>query len=217
MLTRFRLCIALVLVAGVAQADKASDFKDAAAQGGCDSIPYGDLRSTCRSQQNEVHPWCDGDHGAVSCDSGGTGNLRSSIVREQQTLDALARKREDAENNRYHATDDAERAKWAAEKDAVGKDIDASQRRLDDLRDQLSKRKDVVNRTLDTINKCIDYRQAVMNIFDAASERGRTESGDDVKPYAQQLRDRYAAEVGGHKVQIAQRTSALTTCKAEMP
>jgi hypothetical protein len=44
---------------GAALADKLSDFKDAASKDGCASIPYGDYRSTCESQQSPVHDLTD--------------------------------------------------------------------------------------------------------------------------------------------------------------
>lgn len=59
-----RALLALLMLGGTtAAADKLDDFKEAVKQQGCYSIPYSDLRNTCTSQQNDVHPWCDGPRG----------------------------------------------------------------------------------------------------------------------------------------------------------
>jgi hypothetical protein len=76
-LAYMRALIALfVLQSSPAKADKLDDFKEAVNHEGCNSIPYGDLHSICRSQQSAVHPWCDGDSGPITCDGGGTRDLR---------------------------------------------------------------------------------------------------------------------------------------------
>src|SRR5438105_4996573 len=100
------------LLSSSAWADKLDDFKDAVAREGCDSIPYSDVRSNCRSQQDDVHPWCDGSKGPITCDPGGTRDLRSKLEREQRELDALKDKRRDLEDKRSRAADDAEKRKW---------------------------------------------------------------------------------------------------------
>jgi hypothetical protein len=68
---------------GVALADKLSDFKEAAGNDGCASIPYSDYRSTCESQQSPVHDWCDGGRGPVSCAGGesGTRQVKDAVDR----------------------------------------------------------------------------------------------------------------------------------------
>ena len=66
--THWYASAAVILVLGsVAVADKLSGFKEAAGKAGCDSIPYGDLRSDCASQSGYVHDWCDGGRGPVTC------------------------------------------------------------------------------------------------------------------------------------------------------
>lgn len=209
--------IALALCIHVAEADKLSDFRDAVSQEGCDSIPYGDLRSNCRSQQNEVHPWCDGDRGPVSCDVNGTRDLQGKVEREQRNLDALKDRRRDIDDKRSHAADDAEKAKWTAELESIDREIEASQKRIDGLRDDFSKRKDFVDNAIYTLNKCIDSRVAVMNVFAYATDKVRGENDEDIKPYAQQLRDKYPVHISGHQTQIDSRKNALEICKKERP
>ena len=61
---KMTILLTLALGASVASADKLADFKDAVAKTGCESIPYSDYRSSCQSQQSQVHDWCDGARGA---------------------------------------------------------------------------------------------------------------------------------------------------------
>lgn len=118
-----------LLLCGSANADKLDDFREAVSKNGRDSIPYSDLRSTCRSQQ----------------------------------------------------------------------------------------RKDIVEGTIETIDKCVDYRRAVMNVFAYATDKVRGESEPDIKPYAQQLRDKYPRAISGHQEAIDGKSNARETCKKELP
>jgi len=57
--------VLLLVTVSTAVADKLSDFETAVAKVGCEGIPYGDLQTTCKSQQSYVHDFCDGDKGPV--------------------------------------------------------------------------------------------------------------------------------------------------------
>ncbi len=75
--------------ARLAFADKLSDFQEAVKNKGCDSIPYGDYRSTCSSQQSYVHEWCDGSRGPVTCGSENiTRQLKDAVEKAKRDLDA---------------------------------------------------------------------------------------------------------------------------------
>lgn len=211
------MVVFLALCTSIAHADKLDDFKSAVTQSGCDSIPYGDLKRLCGSQQSDVHPWCDGDRGPVSCNANGTRDLQTQIEREQRNVDSLKDKRREAEDRRSKATDDSERSRVSSELEAIGRDTEASQKRLDGLRDDLSKRKDYVDKAIYTINKCIDTRTAVMNIFKYASDKVVGESESSLKPYAQQLRDKYPASISGHVEAIENKKNSLENCKKERP
>jgi chromosome segregation ATPase len=153
----------------------------------------------------------------VSCQQNVTRDLLARLDREQRDLDALKDKRRDIDDKRSRAADDAEKAKWTAELEAVDRDIDASKRRLDDLHADVDRRRDLVERTISTISKCADYRQAVMNVFAYATDKVRGESDPELVPYARQLRHMYSEEIRGHQLQIDARNNALATCKAERP
>jgi hypothetical protein len=195
--------VLLILCCKVAWADKLQDFKDAVSKTGCDGIPYTDQRTNCSSQQSDVHSWCDGERGPVSCEVGVTRNILQNFISEQKNNDGLKEKRE-------HLTDNSA-------KEAIDKEIEASSRKLEDLKKQLEDRKYSIGKIMDTINKCIDYRRAVMNTFAYALDKVRNENEPEIKPYAEQLRDRYEESKSGHETQITNRENSLDTCKKELP
>jgi hypothetical protein len=210
--------MALLIAASPALADKLDDFRDAVTGDGCDSLPYSDLRNTCRSQQSEVHPWCDGARGPINCTAGvRTDDIKRQLDTEQQRQNGLKDKRRDVDDKRSRASDDAEKAKWKTELESVEKEIEASKKKIEDLKADLDKRKDFVDKATYTLGKCIDYRRAVMNVFEYATDKVRGESDSDIKPYAQRLRDKYPVAISGHKEQIDNKTNALETCKKERP
>lgn len=213
-----RLAALLLVIAATepARADKLEDFREAVAKVGCDAIPYSDPRSNCRSQQDEVHPWCDGSKGPVTC-SGRTSDLTSARDAAQRELQALQDKRREIDDRRSRAGDDAERAKASAELEAIDKELDAAKAKLDGTLRDLERRKDLVDQAVYTLNKCIDYRRAVMNVFAYATDKVRGESDPDLRAYATQLRDLYGAQISGHEKQIENKTNALENCKKERP
>lgn len=105
-----------VLGISVAIADKLSDFQTAVGNDGCDSIPYGDLRTTCGQQQQYVHPYCDGANGPVTCGS------------ERETRD-LKDQLERARNDERTVQD--RKTRLEAEQRVVDPTIDASGDLLD--------------------------------------------------------------------------------------
>jgi len=48
-------------------ADKLDDFKRAAGESGCKSIPYSDLQENCVRQGGPMHDYCDGQKGLGKC------------------------------------------------------------------------------------------------------------------------------------------------------
>jgi hypothetical protein len=120
--------LALLLLLGepTAWASTLDDFKEAAGKTGCESIPYTDQRSTCGSQQSDVHSYCDGERGPVSCELGVTQNLTSQLVREHKDNDELKSKRRDLDDKRSHASNDQEKSQLTSQIEAVDKDIEGS-------------------------------------------------------------------------------------------
>jgi flagellar motility protein MotE (MotC chaperone) len=206
----------LLTVYSSALADKVDDFRDAVSKRGCDSIPYNDLRNNCRSQQSDVHPWCDGARGPVTCGTSAEG-LKRQLRTAEGERDKLKEKLRDQEDQRSRATDESEKAKLKSEIESTEKEIDAARKKVEDLKNDIGKRKDHVEKAIYTLGKCIDYRRAVMNVFAYATDKVRGESDPDVRPHALQLRDSYATEISGHDEQIKNRTNSIENCKKEMP
>ena len=200
-----------------AHADKLDDFKEAAGKKGCESIPYSDLQSDCKSQQSDVKGWCDGGRGPVTCEIGVTADLQSKLEKEKNRRSELQDKRRDLDDKRSHSSDDSEKADLTSQIEALDKAIEESSKRLDDLRAELDKRKDVVEKSIYNLNKCIDYRHAVMNIFGYALDKVRGESDPDLKTYVDQLVAKYQKSKEGHEEQIQNKENSRQTCEKERP
>jgi hypothetical protein len=206
---------------GVALADKLSDFKEAAGNEGCASIPYSDYRSTCESQQSPVHDWCDGGHGAVSCPGGesGTRQLKEAVDKAQRTLEAAKDAKRTADSNRSKSdlTDDQKRAAEEEYKKASDT-VDQAEKTLEQAQKDLEARGKLVSEAIYNIEKCLDYRRAVMNVFGSAQDRVRNESDPpEIIPYARQLRDKWEVSKPGHAEAITAKENALGRCKDARP
>lgn len=206
---------------GVALADKLSDFKDAASNDGCASIPYSDYRSTCDSQQSPVHDWCDGGRGAVSCPGGesGTRQIKEAVDKAQRALEAAkdAKRAADSSRSKSELTDDQKRA--AEEEYKKASDVvDQAEKALEQARKDLEARGKLVGEAIYNIEKCLDYRRAVMNVFSSAQDRVRSESDPpEIVPYARQLRDKWEVSKPGHAEAITAKENALARCKDARP
>lgn len=200
-----------------ARADKLDDFKEAVTKVGCETIPYSDHQSDCKSQQSSVDDWCKGGRGPVSCAVNVTYDLKTQLINEHKNLDALEEKRRGLDEKRSHATDDSEKSAFDSQIEDIDKDIESSKRKIEDLEHELDKRKDQVQKVIDTIDKCIDYRMAVDNIYAYTSDKVQGENDPAIKPYADQLRDMYEASKSGHAKQITEKHNAHDTCTKELP
>jgi hypothetical protein len=201
------------------QNQKIEDFQAAIdAKKGCPTIPYSELREQCEEQYKEVHDWCDGKNGPVSCKNL-TDELRRSMERESRNLETLEEKRRDLNEKRDHAADNEEKNKWGEQIEAVDKEIDASKRRSEDLKRDWSDRRDLIDKTMDNIHKCINYRNAVEVIFAAALDKVRNDGDKDeaLRSRSQELKGMYQQQKEGHLEQLNVRETSLETCEKERP
>jgi hypothetical protein len=216
-----KMILAATLVFGasaVAIADKLSDFKDAVGREGCESIPYSDLQSTCKSHQSYIHDFCDGSKGPVTCKSESiTRQLEDDVDNEAKNVEALKDRRRKLDDERSRATDENEKNRLTKEIEQVDKDIYNAGKRVDQAIAALDARKKLVEDAIYTIDKCIDYRRAVMNVFATAIDKVRGESDDDIKPLARQLRDKFEEAKRGHEIAITDKKNALETCRKSRP
>jgi len=212
------LGVIFLIITSRALADKLSDFKDAVSKTGCESIPYSDLQSDCKSQQSNVHDYCDGGKGPVTCGSESiTRQLKDNIENEKKNVEALKEKKRDLEDQKSKASDDNEKNRLTKEIEQVEKDIYEAGKRVDQSVADLDARKKLVDDAIYTINKCMDYRRAVMNIFATALDKVRGETDEDIKPLARQLRDMYEESKRGHEIAIKDKENALDTCNKSKP
>ena len=214
--------ITLALGTSVAMADKVSDFKDAKKAAddkkGCETIPYGDLQSTCKTQGAYVHDWCDGKEGPITCGNESiTPQLMTNVVNEFKNVDALKEKKRNLEDKKSRAVNDDDKNQIGKEIDQVDREIYEAGKSVDQAKAHIDARKKHVEAAMYTIEKCIDYRRAVLNVFGAALDKVRTESEDDIKPLARELLARYQDEKGGHEEAIQGKKNALETCKNARP
>jgi septal ring factor EnvC (AmiA/AmiB activator) len=213
------IVVSVALGASVAFADKLSDFKDAVARKGCESIPYSDLRSNCTSEGSHVHEWCDGSRGPVSCGSEDvTRQVKSALEKEKKNVEDLKEKKRKLEDDRSHASNDDEKNKITKDIEQVEKDIYEAGKRVEQAEKDVDARKKLVEDSIYNLDQCISYRRAVMNVFASALDKVRNEDETpEIKDLARQLRDRYEAGKPGHEEQITARNNALATCKNSKP
>ena len=224
-MSKLKMIIVATFAMGVsvAFADKLSDFKDAVeaanARKGCESIPYGDIRSSCKTAGGEVHDWCDGGRGPVTCDSVQiTRQAKYAVEKEKKNVESLKEKKGKLENDKSSASTDEEKNKIGKDIEQVERDIYEAGKKVEQAEKDLETRKRLVEDAIYTLDKCIDHRRAVMNNFATALDKVRNENETpEIKELATQLRNKYEAEKSGHEEQITGRKNALETCKDSRP
>lgn len=204
-------------------ADKLSDFRDAVKAGrdgkGCESIPYSDLRSNCKTEDSNVDEWCEGKRGPTTCVSEDlTRKAKWAVEKAKRDVEELKEKKNKLESDKSRASTDDEKNKIAKDIEQVeraiyegGKDVDQAER-------DLEARKKLVEDAIYNLDRCIAYRRAVMNVYATALDKVRNEDETpEIKDLGRQLRDMYEESKSGHEVQINNRTNALETCKKSRP
>lgn len=211
--------LALVLGVSTAWADKPEDFKAAVAagaEGGCNTIPYSDMRSDCGSRGPAMHEWCDARRGPVSCRPAGTSrNLTSTLEKEKRKKDELKDKKRSLEDKKSSSSDDNEKSNLTSEIDAIDKEIYAQGSVIERAEKDLNERKQLVNDAIYAIEQCISHRRAVMNLFSYVQDRVRGESDASLREDKQTLMGYYNGSKGGHETAITDKENALSTCKDE--
>jgi hypothetical protein len=214
--------ITFALGASVAFADKLSDFKDADRyEKGCVTIPatYSSERSACMSEAPQVHPWCDGHNGPVTCGSSDmTRRAKHDVEEAKKRIEDLKDKKSRAESGRSSAQSDDEKRRFSEEVERIDREIYEAGRQLDRADKDLEARKKLIEDAIYTLDKCITYRRAVMNSFASALDRVRNENETpELQELARSLRNKYETEKSGHEIQIADKTNALNNCKDWRP
>jgi hypothetical protein len=219
-----RMIIAATLTLGVsvAFADKLSDFTDADRyEEGCVTIPktYSSERDACDKEGPNVHPWCDGEKGPVTCGSEEeTRKPKRDIDNAKKNISDLKDKRSAADTNKSNAKTDEEKKKFDDEITQIDKDIYEGGKTLEAAEKALETRKKLVEDAIYTLDKCIAYRRAVMNSFASALDKMRNENETpEIKTVAGSLVKKYEKAKSGHEEQITARTNAYNNCKDWRP
>jgi hypothetical protein len=144
------IVVTVALGASVAFADKLSDFREAVAAAnerkGCESIPYSDLRSNCTSEGSQVHDWCDGSKGPVTCGSEEiTRQAKNAVDRERKSVQYLKEKKSKLEDDRSRASNDDEKNKITKEIEQVERDIYEAGKRVEQAEKDLDARRKLVD------------------------------------------------------------------------
>jgi vacuolar-type H+-ATPase subunit I/STV1 len=212
----------LALGATEAFADKLSDFKEADRYDeGCRTIPvtYSSDRDACDREGPNVHPWCDGDRGPVTCVSEEeTRKAKRGVEDAKKNIQDLKDKKSKAESNRSSATTDDEKKKYNDEITQIEKDLYDAGKKLEQAEKDLEARKKLVEDAIYNLDKCISYRRAVMNSFAAALDKVRNENEPpEIRDVARSLRNKYEKAKSGHEEQITAKTNASNNCKSWRP
>ncbi|MFO0578459.1 MAG: hypothetical protein U1A78_31020 [Polyangia bacterium] len=206
----------------VALADKLSDFKDADRyEKGCDSIPatYSSERSACNSEAPNVHPWCDGSKGPVTCGSSeDTRKAKRNVEEAKKNIETLKDKKSRAESNRSSAQTDDDKRRFGDEVTQLERELHEAGRQIEQSERELEARKRLIEDAINTLDKCVAYRRAVMNSFASALDRVRNENETpELQEVARSLRSKYEKEKSGHEEQITAKTNALNHCREWRP
>jgi DNA repair exonuclease SbcCD ATPase subunit len=224
MLKNKKLIIIAVLAVGssLAFGDKLSDFTEADRYDeGCVTIPaiYSSERSACDREGPNVHPWCDGAKGPVTCGSEEeTRKPKRDIENAKKLISDLKDKKSKAESNKSNAKTDDEKRKFEDEIKQIDKDLSDAEKALEAANNALEARKKHVNNAIETLDRCIAYRRAVMNSFASALDKMRNESETpEIKKLSSSLVRKYEKAKSGHEEQITARTNAWNNCKSWRP
>jgi len=205
----------LVISAGVALAYSASldDFKEAVKHTGCESIPYSDLRSDCKSKASERDEWCK-NKGKFTCDDLDPRGLQQQIDNIDGKIKDLKSQRDSLKDKRSDAKDDDERKKLEDQIASLEDQIDKLEKKLDEMKHRLDDEKHQVEDRIYIGQHCLDARNDVQDKFDRARSAADSESDDQIKPLARQLIDLWNKGSDDHKKITADTKTAVDRCKS---
>ena len=184
------------------------DMRRTLGRGGCDAIPYADLRADCREGEQEARAWCGGAKGPTSCGPFTQRGIDRAMRREAEAL-RVARARQAALSERADAGGD--RILDVALAEAVG---EASRARaaLTDLRRQRRSRDDRARGVVRTLGGCLDGHDRILSAFARAESRRRSDlwtgSARSAPPSLG-----LARAVRGHRLAVGEAEAALRACR----
>jgi len=178
------LAVPAVLAASIALADKLSDFAAAAAQKGCEAIPYHDKREDCQDAQKAKNTACRD----FSCDSDAF----------KKTIEKLQTKRKNLDD-----------AKQRNNLEVVPNLVAA----IEDLEDDLKQEKALADERLKRGSNCLSARKEVQSIFASATSKVQGESDPELEAHKRTLVAHFKQVAGEHVVPMQEVNRAIQKCK----
>jgi molecular chaperone GrpE (heat shock protein) len=188
------------------------DFKEAVKHTGCESIPYSDLRSDCKSKASDRDEWCK-SKGKFTCEDLDPRGLQQQIDNISDKVKELKSQRDDLKSKRSDAKDDDERKKLDDQIAAIGEQIDKLEKKIDDMKHKLDEEKHQIEDRIYIGQHCLDARADVQDKFDRARSAADSESDEAIKPIARQLIDLWNKGSDDHKKITADTKTAVEQCK----
>jgi hypothetical protein len=206
--------VGALLLCGTALAATLDDFKEAVGKEGCDSIPYSDLRNTCKSKSSDVNDWCKNSSKRWSCDDLDPTGLAKQIENVKRKVEELKREKADLVSRKSGANDDSERRELEDKIAAKEKEIRELEDKIVLWEQKLADEKTAVHDRIYIGEKCLGYREEVARAFLDAKSSANRESDPQIKPYAEKLVEKYEAGERGHVEAIDITKRGIDKCKA---
>jgi DNA repair exonuclease SbcCD ATPase subunit len=179
--------VSILCLCGTAAADKLEDFKHAAANKGCDAIPYSSERSSCTNLSSAKERACQD----FSC----------PLDTFKKKLETLATKKKNLEEARSRKNESA------------AKDLE---KKIAELEEDLKTMKRDAKPRVERANLCVKARQAVQAHFDKIEKTVKSERDETLKSYITKLVEHYGAEKIRHVAPIRQVEQARAKCEQIM-
>lgn len=202
----------VITLGGVVIAASLDDFKAAVDQKGCASIPYSDIRDSCKSNSEKVQEYCKGGRGPITCDDLDPAGLKKQIENVKQKIEDLKQRKRDLEDKKSHSTDDNEQKDLESQIEAVADQLEKLESKLEEWKDQLDKEQHQIRDRIDIGRQCLGYRKAVRDNFLDAKSKAKDESDPDIKPLAEKLIKHWEDGEEGHKKAIELTDRAIEKC-----
>lgn len=208
-------------ISGVVAQD-ISDFKEAADNTGCESIPYSSERSACQSLQDEIDDNCKDE--PVPCVSllGQKERLIEKVGNAGEQLERSKDKKDDIQDKIDDTEVEGEIAKYKEELFVAEEDIKESQKLWDELEKEYDDFDDEhsIEELYKRAQRCFEARKKSNELFDDVMEKLyrdgstlTTEEEREFEAYSVKITDHIKSEVAGHIKQMEEVESRMENCR----
>lgn len=221
------LFLVLVVLESSANADNLPAFQAAEKeQGGCVSIPYSSMRSSCRSTQDAMSDRCKIEQ--RSCQKlSATKNIMQDIGLLTKKIESLRQDRDRLKDELSNLRSKSSNAKDDSEKrdlddktrsaESKLSDIESAirelERRVEDQNKRLEELRTTIRERLAVAEPCSRLRRDVMAIFRDAISKANGESDAQIKQIAQSLVRRWQSSVDNHEQEARGAEEVTKNCE----